>query len=430
MSGISTSIELHDRMSGALNRITASLYNTTEAFYDIDRASQGAFDSSAIQAITQEMYGYEQRIQSLESDLARANDRIEEMENATRQAVQAADTLRSAFGVVRNVIAAIGVQKVLETSDELVQINSRINMMNDGLQSTQELTSMVYEAAQNARGSYTGMADVVARFGNNAKDAFSNSAEVVAFAELVQKQMTIAGASTTEASNAMLQLSQGLGSGALRGDELNSIFEQSPNLIRNIASYIERNEEVAKHMAGVLEVSYEEMSSNAMGYIRDLAAEGQLSADLVKTAIFSASDEINEKFNEMPMTWGQIWQSMQNTALVKFQPVLQRLNDIANSEAFQRFVNYAISGMTYLANVTLSVFEFMGAGASFVADNWSVIGPIVYGVAAALAVYGAYLAITKGLELASAAATTVMTGARLLGIGFLLESGCKGKANF
>lgn len=160
-------------------------------------------------------------------------------------------------------ISIQSVGKALDISDELTTTTARLNMMNDGVQTTEELVNMVYAAAQDARGSFGDMADVVARFGNNAKDAFGSSEEVVAFADLVQKQMTIAGASTTEASNAMLQLSQALGSGVLRGDELNSIFEQAPNLIQSIADYLDV----------------------PIGQIREMASEGELSADVVKAAI-------------------------------------------------------------------------------------------------------------------------------------------------
>lgn len=241
------------------------------------------------------------------------------------------------------------------------------------------------------------MADVVARFGNNAKDAFSSSEEVVAFADLIQKQMTIAGASTQEAANAELQLSQALGSGVLRGDELNSIFEQAPNLIQNIADYLDV----------------------PIGKIREMAADGELSADVVKAAIFSAADDINSKFNEMPMTWGQMWQSMQNTALIAFQPVLQRLNDLANSEAFQTFVQNAVEAMATLANIVLNIFELVGTVGGFIADNWSVISPIIYGVIGALAVYAAYLGIVKGIEIASAAATAIHSVAMSAKIGVM-----------
>ena len=306
----------------------------------------------------------------------------QEISAGTQQANELTNTIKRAVAAY---ISIQSVGKALNISDELVQTTSRLNMMNDGVQTTAELVNMVYAAAQDARGSFSQMADVVARFGNNAKDAFSSSEEVVAFADLIQKQMTIAGASTQEAANAELQLSQALGSGVLRGDELNSIFEQAPNLIQNIADYLDV----------------------PIGKIREMAADGELSADVVKAAIFSAADDINSKFNEMPMTWGQIWQSMQNTALIAFQPVLQRLNDLANSEAFQTFIQGAIEAMATLANVVLNIFELVGTVGGFIADNWSIISPIIYGVIGALAVYAAYLGIVKAIEIASAAASMI-----------------------
>lgn len=318
----------------------------------------------------------------------------QEISAGTQQANELTNTIKRAVAAY---ISIQSVGKALNISDELVQTTSRLNMMNDGVQTTAELVNMVYAAAQDARGSFSQMADVVARFGNNAKDAFSSSEEVVAFADLIQKQMTIAGASTQEAANAELQLSQALGSGVLRGDELNSIFEQAPNLIQNIADYLDV----------------------PIGKIREMAADGELSADVVKAAIFSAADDINSKFNEMPMTWGQMWQSMQNTALIAFQPVLQRLNDLANSEAFQTFIQGAIEAMATLANILLNVFELVGTVGGFIADNWSVISPIIYGVIAALAVYAAYLGIVKAIELASAAATAIHSVAMSAKIGVM-----------
>jgi tape measure domain-containing protein len=312
-----------------------------------------------------------------------------EIQEGTQEANALLDTIK---GAVAAYVSIQSIGKALDISDELTLTTSRLDMMNDDLQTTQELVNMVYAAAQDARGSFSDMADVVARFGNNAGDAFSSSEEVVAFADLVQKQMTIAGAGTQEAANAMLQLSQALGSGVLRGDELNSIFEQAPNLIQSIADYLDV----------------------PIGQIREMASEGELSADIVKAAIFASADEINARFEQMPMTWGQVWQSMQNTALIAFQPVLQRLNQIANSDAFQTFVNGAIEAMATLANVILNIFDLVAMVGGFIADNWSVISPIIYGVIAALAVYAAYLGIVKGMEIASAAATAIMTGAKLL----------------
>ena len=316
----------------------------------------------------------------------------QEVSAGTQQANELTNTIKRAVAAYVS-IQTVG--KALNISDELVQTTSRLNMMNDGVQTTAELVNMVYAAAQDARGSFSQMADVVARFGNNAKDAFSSSEEVVAFADLIQKQMTIAGASTQEAANAELQLSQALGSGVLRGDELNSIFEQAPNLIQNIADYLDV----------------------PIGKIREMAADGELSADVVKAAIFSAADDINSKFNEMPMTWGQMWQSMQNTALIAFQPVLQRLNDLANSEAFQTFIQGAIEAMATLANVLLNVFEVAASVGAFIGDNWSIIAPIIYGVIAALGAYLAIMGIVNAITAISAAIDATKAAADALAAG-------------
>ena len=365
-----------EQLRAQLNRAIQEQNELNDAMADMDVSAA----NDAYLRLSQTVSGTERYIRDNVDEQGRFNQEIQE---GTQQANELTNMLKNA---VTAYISIQSVGKALDISDELTTTTARLNMMNDGVQTTEELVNMVYAAAQDARGSFGDMADVVARFGNNAKDAFGSSEEVVAFADLVQKQMIIAGASTTEASNAMLQLSQALGSGVLRGDELNSIFEQAPNLIQSIADYLDV----------------------PIGQIREMASEGELSADVVKAAIFASADEINAKFEEMPMTWGQIWQSMQNTALIAFQPVLQRLNDIANSEAFQTFVNGAIEAMATLANVVLNIFELIGTVGGFIADNWSIISPIIYGVIAALAVYAAYLAITKGLELASAAASAVM----------------------
>lgn len=365
-----------EQLRAQLNRAIQEQNELNDAMADMDVSAA----NDAYLRLSQTVSGTERYIRDNVDEQGRFNQEIQE---GTQQANELTNMLKNA---VTAYISIQSVGKALDISDELTTTTARLNMMNDGVQTTEELVNMVYAAAQDARGSFGDMADVVARFGNNAKDAFGSSEEVVAFADLVQKQMTIAGASTTEASNAMLQLSQALGSGVLRGDELNSIFEQAPNLIQSIADYLDA----------------------PIGQIREMASEGELSADVVKAAIFASADEINAKFEEMPMTWGQIWQSMQNTALIAFQPVLQRLNDIANSEAFQTFVNGAIEAMATLANVVLNIFDLIGMVGSFIADNWSIISPIIYGVIAALAVYAAYLAIVKGIELASAAASAVM----------------------
>lgn len=381
-----------DNANAELEQLRMQLNQAIQEQNSLNQAMQNMDVSAANDAylrLSQTVGNTERYIRDNVDEQGRFN---QEISAGTQQANELTNTIKRAVAAY---VSIQSVGKALNISDELVQTTSRLNMMNDGVQTTAELVNMVYAAAQDARGSFGQMADVVARFGNNAKDAFSSSEEVVAFADLIQKQMTIAGASTQEAANAELQLSQALGSGVLRGDELNSIFEQAPNLIQNIADYLDV----------------------PIGKIREMAADGELSADVVKAAIFSAADDINSKFNEMPMTWGQIWQSMQNTALIAFQPVLQRLNDLANSEAFQTFIQGAIEAMATLANILLNVFEVAASVGAFIGDNWSIIAPVIYGVIAALGAYLAIMGIVNAITAISAAIDATKAAADALAAG-------------
>ena len=381
-----------DNANAELEQLRMQLNQAIQEQNSLNQAMQNMDVSAANDAylrLSQTVGNTERYIRDNVDEQGRFN---QEISAGTQQANELTNTIKRAVAAYVS-IQTVG--KALNISDELVQTTSRLNMMNDGVQTTAELVNMVYAAAQDARGSFSQMADVVARFGNNAKDAFSSSEEVVAFADLIQKQMTIAGASTQEAANAELQLSQALGSGVLRGDELNSIFEQAPNLIQNIADYLDV----------------------PIGKIREMAADGELSADVVKAAIFSAANDINSKFNEMPMTWGQMWQSMQNTALIAFQPVLQRLNDLANSEAFQTFIQGAIEAMATLANILLNVFDLAVSIGTFIGDNWSIIAPIVYGIVAALTAYIAISAIVAAINGVMAIAEGVKAAAQMMATG-------------
>ena len=375
--GTDTANSQLEQLRSQLDRAIQEQNNLNTAMQNMDVSGANA----AYLQLSQTVGNTERYIRDNTDEQGRFNQEIQE-------GVSGAEGL---MGTIKRVVGAyVGIQsvgKILNMSDELTQTTSRLDLMNNSFNEingtaneTSELVNMVYAAAQDARGSLDSMASVVACFGNTARDAFGNSEEVVAFADLVQKQMAIAGASTQEAANAELQLSQALGSGVLRGDELNSIFEQAPNLIQNIADYMDV----------------------PIGQIRDMAADGEITADIVKAAIFSAADDINAKFDEMPMTWGQIWQSMQNTAVMAFQPVFQRLNGMANSDAFQGFVDGAIEAMATTANIVLNIFDLVGAVAGFVADHWSIIEPIILGVAAAIIIYTAF---TKGAEIASRAAS-------------------------
>ena len=318
----------------------------------------------------------------------------QEISAGTQQANELTNTIKRAVAAY---VSIQSVGKALNISDELASTTARLNLMNDNLQSTQELTNMVYVAAQDARGSFGDMASNVAKLGTLAGDAFSSSAEIVAFANQLNKQMKLSGASTEEASSAMLQLTQSLAKGTLNGDELTSVMENGSMVIQTIADYM-----------GVTQ-----------GEIKDLAADGQVTSDIIIAAMLGAADETNAAFATLPLTWSDIWQNIKNAALVAFQPVLQRINDFANSTVVQNFANGVIEAMAVISNVVLNIFDLIGTVGGFIADNWSIISPIIYGVIGALAVYAAYLGIVKAIELASAAASMIHSVAMSAKIGVM-----------
>lgn len=360
----------------ALNRAVENM--------DVEAANQ------AYLRLSQTVGNTERYIRDNVDEQGRFNREIEEGTNEANSLMQTIKGAVAAYATIQTLSAA------LNLSDQLTSTTARMNLMNDGLQTTQDLQNMIYLSAERARGSYQATADAVSKLGLMAGDAFGSSQEIIAFMEQVNKQFTIAGTEAAGVDAAMLQLTQAMASGVLRGEELNSIFEQAPTIIQTIADYLDV----------------------PIGSIREMAAEGQITADIVKSAMFAAADETNAKFESMPKTFSQIWTSFQNTALMAFQPVLQRMNEIANSEAFQTFVNNAIEGLSMVAGVALEIFDLLVGVAGLVAENWSWLSPIIYGVAAALAVYygwqlavNAISAITKGIHIAMAVAQMIHAAA-------------------
>lgn len=371
-----------DNANAELEQLRMQLNQAIQEQNSLNQAMQNMDVSAANDAylrLSQTVGNTERYIRDNVDEQGRFN---QEIASGTQQANELTNTIKRAVAAY---VSIQSVGKALNISDELASTTARLNLMNDKLQSTEELTNMVYAAAQNSRGAFSDMAANVAKIGNLAGDAFSSSEQIVVFAEQLNKQMKLSGASTQEASAAMLQLTQSLAKGCLNGDELTSVMENGSAVTKTIAEYM-----------GITQ-----------GELKDLAAEGQVTSDIIIAAMLGAADQTNAAFEILPMTWADVWQSMKNSALVAFRPVLQRINDLANSQAVQTFVNGAIEAMAVLANIVLNIFDLIGTVGGFIADNWSVISPIIYGVIGALAVYAAYLGIVKAIEIASAAASMI-----------------------
>lgn len=360
---------MQDNVSNRFNRMASAANTLLERFDALDRATdtfdpaaQWLMANSALGQIAESMEFLVELTQQNNTQLTEMNGNITSLGTGMQRSTVQASGLTT---MLRRAAVAIGgfasVKKIFDLSDELTNTTARLSLMNDGLQTTEQLQQRIFQSAQRARADYSVTADVVAKLGQRAKGAFSSNNETILFAENLNKLFAIAGASQQEVSSASLQLTQALGSGVLRGEELNAVFEAAPNIIQTIADYMDV----------------------PIGKIRSMAADGELTADIVKNALLGATEEINTQFDKMPMTISQVWTSVKNQALMAFQPILKRINDIVNTPKFQSFVNGAVRAVSTIAEIAAIAFQWLIDIGSFLYDNWSNIEPVITMVAAA-----------------------------------------------
>ena len=398
---IKTAIALYDGVTSPLQSMHKAMGIVLNTFESMQRASGNAVDIASIRTAREEWAKAGTAFDSIEQKIRESDQQQQKFNQTIRGGTSATDGLLSKIkSMAAAVGGAVGAKKIVDLSDQLTSSKARLNLLVDDGGSVEALEQKIMASAQRSRASYFDTADAVAKLGLNAKDAFGSTDEVIGFSELINKQFAISGATAQEQSAAMLQLTQAMSSGVLRGDELRSVFEQAPGIIQNIADY--------------LDVPIDQ--------IRDMAAEGQVTADIVKKATFAASDDIESRFESMPKTWEQIWTSMQNKALSVFSPILNKINTLINSEKFTQVTDGIINGITLVSTVASEVFDMLINGAAWVVDNWGWIAPIVMGVVGAYLIlrgvmlaYNAVQKISNGLEAVKAAhlaMTTVAQGAK------------------
>lgn len=399
MATVQTSIALYDGVTGTLKNIHKAMGGLLDTFESVQRALGKGIDITSFQAARGEWEKAGAALDSVKENIQGMDQKQRNFNQQVQKGASVADGLSAKFKKIADTIFSLKTaEKVLDLSDSLTNTKARLNNAqihfadNSSIAETEKL---IMASAQRSRSSYLSMADAVAKLGNNAYASFHGMEEIVGFSELINKQFVLGGASAQEQSSVMLQLTQAMSSGVLQGDELRSIFEKAPGVIQNIADYLEV----------------------PIGRIREIGANGQITAEIVKNATFAAADEINGKFEQMPQTFAQIWTSFQNNALMAFQPVLQRMNEIANTEAFQSFVSGVVKGLGVVAGIALGIFDLLMGMAGVVVDNWSWIAPLIVVVTTALAAYYSQLLLTKGVELASEAAKKAMAAAQAVVIG-------------
>ena len=300
---LSNTVQLRDGMSNVLSRIASNLSAVNDRFERMQSLTEQAAPTGLYAQFNSELTG-------VREELTRTVSEVEELRSSMTSAQPPAENLTASLKKLG--AAFLGsklVSGIVSMSDEMTQTTARLNLMNDGLQSTADLQELIYQSAMRSRGAYNATADAVAKMGLLAGDAFSSNQETIAFVEQLNKQFKIAGTSAEGQAAAMLQITQAMGSGVLRGEELNSVFEQAPTIIQSIADYL-----------GV-----------SVGEIRSMAQEGELTAGVVKSALLSSAEETNQKFNEIPLTWSDVWTQASNMAIMALQPLLEAINWVANN---------------------------------------------------------------------------------------------------
>lgn len=368
MGVLSSTIILKNQMTGVLQNITDSMNMVINAASNVESATKNAFDVKSLNAAKEKIREAEMSIQEAAEEQENFNRKLDEGTNHANKLKGMIKSALVTYASFRSVKAFVGL------SDEMTQIRARLDAINDGHQTTLELQEMIFQSAQRARGEYKMTMDIVSKLGAQAKDAFASNQETIAFAENLNKLFTISGTSAQGVESVMYNLTQAMASGVLRGQDLNAVMANTPQLIQIIADYMDA----------------------PIGQIRKLAEEGQLSADVVKNALIGASDEINKEFEKMPMTFGQIGVSLKNQFINSIEPALQRLNDFANSQEFQVFADRAIEGVSRIAEMIFFITDVTVTGMNVIADHWPIIEPIIW---AAVAGFGALELATLALKI-------------------------------
>ena len=375
MATIRSQMVLNDQVTGVLKNITRALDITLHSFEQMQDASTNAVDVRLLNQARAGLGEVNLAVREMEENYRRAAQQEQQVTRNIRQSTQAEqqlnasirggnDALDDMVGKAKNLAAtigaSIGLKKLIELSDQMTSTTARLNFIVDDGGSVKALEAKIMASAQRSRAAYLDTASAIASMGANAGAAFSSNDELIAFMEQVNKQFVIGGASAQGQAAAMLQLTQAMAAGVLRGEELNSILENAPGIARAIEQYM-----------GIAE-----------GSIKSYAEKGAVSATVVKNALLSIADETNAKFNGMAMTWGQVWTQMGNIALKVTRPLLTAINWLAN--------------------------------------NLSVIGPILLGLGAAFLVFQVAAHWTQIAAVATAAYHAVVN---LLSIGFGVLTG-------
>jgi len=402
MATIQSQLRLNDGMSAVLRSVTSALDTCLRSFEEMRAASGTAMDVSAIADARVELLSANNTIEQMERNSRDAENAQRGYNSAVRAGNTALDGLLSkAKGLVATLAAASGVKNIINTSDQLAGSSARLALIVDDQNSVEGLQRKIFASAQASRAAYTDVMDTVAKLGLTAGDAFTGNDEMIRFAQLMNQNFIIAGASASEQSSAMYQLTQAMAAGKLQGDEYRSIIENAPLLANSIEEYM-------RNVQG------------ATGSMKEWAAEGLLTSDVIKAALFSSADEIETRFADMPRTWSQNWTTMKNNAVIALQPLYNYINQLANDPRVMTAITEITGAINGIAMIAIPVIDAIVAGLAWTGENLEWILPLLLGIAAAyvvihtaMAIYNTVTAISNGLQAVSAARSAIKAGASI-----------------
>lgn len=388
MASIKTTMTLNDQVTKRFNTMYGSGNKVLSLFKNLKTKTVDPINSAGLRLGNSLLQQTKNHFSNIKNGVTTAKNEIDNFNNALNSSNKTGNSLAS---TMRNVVAAVagfqGGKAILNLSDTIASTTARLDLMNDKSQTTEQLQNKIFESAQRSRGAYQATADAVSKMGILAGNAFKNNEEAIGFVEQLNKQFTISGTTQEGMQAAMLQITQAMGSGTLRGEELNSVLEQAPTIVQTIG----------KHLG------------KSVGEIRSMAADGKITSEVFKKAMLSSATETNKKFESMPRTFAQIWQSIKNQSLMAFQPILEKLNDIANSKGFQNMVDNVVEVLGILGNKAVTVFNLITTNRGMISTIIKTITPPLLAVVGIMGTYNAIVKVSSALETISTAAKITHT---------------------
>lgn len=394
MAGVTSTLQLEDRMTPVLRSVVKALESTLKAMANVDKVSNSAFNNAS-----KSVQQASAQISNLNAKMPETVNNINKMGSSFNGVTNNVRNLTKEIGMLIGVYSGIqAIANIGKSADTYIGNMARLDLMNDGLQTTLNLQKQIYESSQRSASNYKETTAAVAKLGVTAGHAFNSSKEIVAFTELLNKQFQIGGASASEKAGAMYQLTQAMASGRLQGDEFRSILENAPMLMKAIRDY----------------------TGMTFAQLKEASTKGLITADLIKRSLFSIADETNKKFAEMPLKFGDLWTQILNKIDYGLQPLYIKLRGIYNNPEFQIFLTNMVNGFLNLISVTMDAFNVIAHLAAWTYDNWNIITPLIWGLVIALGAYAfaaKAVAVANGIktfsEATARAATMLSTGATL-----------------